>query len=37
MRTTIRYKVDDARAEEFEDAYRRRGEVLERSPHCEHY
>ncbi len=30
----IRYTVPPARAEEFEDAYRRAGRVLDTDPHC---
>lgn len=30
----IRYRIDPERAEAFEDAYRRAGEVLDRSPAC---
>ena len=33
----IRYKIGDGRAEDFEDAYRRAGEILDASPHCERY
>jgi quinol monooxygenase YgiN len=33
----IRYSIDDARAEAFEEAYRRAGEALEASKHCERY
>jgi quinol monooxygenase YgiN len=33
----IRYSIDNGRAEAFEDAYRRAGEVLQESAHCEHY
>jgi quinol monooxygenase YgiN len=33
----IRYTIDDARAQAFEQAYRRSGEALKASPHCEHY
>ena len=30
----IRYKIDPARIDEFDDAYRRAGELLDASPHC---
>jgi quinol monooxygenase YgiN len=30
----IRYKIDPTRSDEFEDAYRRAGELLDASPHC---
>jgi quinol monooxygenase YgiN len=30
----IRYKIDPARADEFNDAYRRAGELLDASPNC---
>ena len=30
----IRYKIDPARADEFADAYRRAGVLLDASPHC---
>ena len=33
----IRYTIDDARAEAFEDAYRRAAASLEASEHCERY
>jgi quinol monooxygenase YgiN len=33
----IRYTVDDARAEAFEEAYRQAAGVLEASEHCERY
>jgi quinol monooxygenase YgiN len=33
----IRYTVDDARAEAFEQAYRRAADALEASEHCERY
>jgi quinol monooxygenase YgiN len=33
----IRYNVDDARADAFEQAYRRAAVVLEASEHCERY
>ena len=33
----IRYTIDAARAERFEQAYRRSGGALTASPHCEHY
>jgi quinol monooxygenase YgiN len=33
----IRYTIDDARAQVFEDAYGRSGEALRASPHCEQY
>jgi hemoglobin len=33
----IRYTIEDARAQAFEQAYRRSGEALKVSPHCEHY
>jgi heme-degrading monooxygenase HmoA len=33
----IRYKIAEGREDEFEDAYRRGGEVLDRSPNCERY
>src|SRR5262249_27423482 len=31
----IRYKIDPARADEFADAYRRAGVLLDASPHCQ--
>jgi quinol monooxygenase YgiN len=33
----IRYSIDDGRAEDFEEAYRRAGETLRASDHCERY
>jgi quinol monooxygenase YgiN len=30
----IRYKIDPARTEEFDEAYRRGGELLDASSHC---
>ena len=33
----IRYKIDDARTEAFEQAYQRAAEALESSEHCERY
>jgi hypothetical protein len=30
----IRYKIDPARTDEFDDAYRRAGELMDASPHC---
>lgn len=33
----IRYRIGEARASEFEEAYRRAGDVLEASPNCESY
>jgi quinol monooxygenase YgiN len=33
----IRYTIDDDRTEAFEDAYRRAGDSLEASKHCERY
>jgi quinol monooxygenase YgiN len=30
----IRYKIDPRRTEEFDDAYRRAGELLDASSHC---
>ena len=33
----IRYRIDDGRAQEFEQAYRRASEALEASEHCERY
>jgi quinol monooxygenase YgiN len=33
----IRYNIDDARAEAFENAYQRAAEALEASEHCERY
>jgi quinol monooxygenase YgiN len=30
----IRYKIDPGRTDEFIDAYRRGGELLDASPHC---
>ena len=33
----IRYTIDDARTEAFEQAYRRSGDALKASPHCEQY
>src|SRR5262249_32791490 len=30
----IRYKIDPSRSEEFDDAYRRAGVLLDASPHC---
>jgi hemoglobin len=33
----IRYTIEDARAQAFEQAYRRSGEALRASLHCEQY
>jgi quinol monooxygenase YgiN len=33
----IRYTIDPGRADGFEDAYRRAGEALKASEHCERY
>jgi len=33
----IRYKIDPSRNDEFDDAYRRAGAVLDASPHCERW
>ena len=33
----IRYTIDDDRVEAFEEAYRRAGEALRASDHCERY
>jgi quinol monooxygenase YgiN len=33
----IRYDIDQARAEEFEQAYRRAAQALEASEHCQRY
>ena len=33
----IRYKIDNGRGAEFEDAYRRAGEALQASEHCQRY
>jgi quinol monooxygenase YgiN len=33
----IRYTIDDARAETFDEAYRRAADALEASEHCKHY
>ena len=33
----IRYGIDNGRAEEFEQAYRRAAEALEKSEHCQRY
>ena len=33
----IRYKIEDGRTEAFEAAYRRAGDSLEASAHCERY
>jgi heme-degrading monooxygenase HmoA len=33
----IRYSIDDGRADAFEQAYRRAGEVLDESTHCERF
>jgi heme-degrading monooxygenase HmoA len=33
----IRYTIDDARAEMFEQAYRHSGQALSASPHCERF
>ncbi|HEX3255625.1 MAG TPA: antibiotic biosynthesis monooxygenase family protein [Gaiellaceae bacterium] len=33
----IRYSIDDSRAEAFVEAYRRAGEALKASEHCEEY
>ncbi len=33
----IRYSIEDARADAFEDAYRQAAEALEASEHCERY
>ena len=30
----IRYRIDPSRNDEFDDAYRRAGEILAASPHC---
>jgi quinol monooxygenase YgiN len=30
----IRYRIDPTRTQEFDDAYRRAGELLDASPHC---
>jgi quinol monooxygenase YgiN len=30
----IRYKIDPGRKEQFDDAYRRAGKLLDASPHC---
>jgi heme-degrading monooxygenase HmoA len=30
----IRYKIEPGRSDEFEDAYRRAGKLLDASPHC---
>ena len=31
---SIRYKIDPSRTEEFDDAYRHAGALLDASPHC---
>jgi quinol monooxygenase YgiN len=33
----IRYKIDPSRNDEFDDAYRRAGALLDASPHCQHW
>jgi hemoglobin len=33
----IRYKIEPSRADEFSDAYRRAGALLDASPHCERW
>jgi quinol monooxygenase YgiN len=33
----IRYKIGEGQEAEFEDAYRRGGDALQVSPHCERY
>jgi heme-degrading monooxygenase HmoA len=33
----IRYKIEPSRADEFTDAYRRAGALLDASPHCERW
>jgi heme-degrading monooxygenase HmoA len=33
----IRYKIDPGRNDEFEAAYRRAGELLDGSPHCQRW
>ena len=33
----IRYRIDPERTDEFDDAYRRAGELLDASPHCRHW
>jgi quinol monooxygenase YgiN len=33
----IRYKIDPSRDGEFDDAYRRAGELLNTSPHCQQW
>jgi quinol monooxygenase YgiN len=33
----IRYRIDEGRADAFEQAYRQAAEALEASEHCEHY
>jgi hypothetical protein len=34
LSSTSRYKIDPARSDEFADAYRRAGALLDASPHC---
>ena len=31
----IRYQIDTSRNDEFDDAYRRAGALLDASPHCQ--
>jgi heme-degrading monooxygenase HmoA len=33
----IRYKIDPSRNDEFDEAYRRAGELLDASPHCQRW
>ena len=33
----IRYRIDPGRVDEFDAAYRRAGELLDASPHCERW
>ena len=33
----IRYKIDPSRKGEFDEAYRRAGDLLDASPHCERW
>jgi heme-degrading monooxygenase HmoA len=33
----IRYKIDPSRTEEFDEAYRRAGKLLDASPNCRHW
>jgi quinol monooxygenase YgiN len=33
----IRYSIDDSRAQEFDDAYRRAADALDSSEHCRRY